>query len=376
MEIKNFKVEEWMGKWEMNAKYNIAETCVDSITLNELLIFAKKNREQFIEESFNKRLTYGHITGLPKFLKGVSELYKTLKPENIITTHGAAGANYHIFLSLVSSEDEIVTVIPTYQQLYSIPASLGACVKTLSLEKEDNYQINIEKLRNIVTKNTKVICLNNPNNPTGMLISKENLIKIVEIAKNVGAYVICDEVYRHLTQNDQWSESIADLYDKGISIGSMSKVFSLAGIRLGWIGTKNKEVIEKVMIQRDYNLISCGIFDEIIGAMALEVKDLILERNKKIIRENLEILDNWINQEKHFNYIKPQGGTTALIYYDFNINSEEFCRKLYEKTGVFVVPGECFDIENCFRIGYAANKEILKKGLSQISNFTKTFLGI
>ncbi|HBA97658.1 MAG TPA: aminotransferase, partial [Lachnospiraceae bacterium] len=117
---------------------------------------------------------------------------------------------------------------------------------------------------------------------------------IIDIAKSTGAYVLCDEVYRHLAQEDGWCESVADLYEKGISVSSMSKVFSMAGVRLGWIATHDMDVVKSCLSHRDYNLISCGMFDEALSAVALKHSDAILERNRKIVRENLCILDKWI----------------------------------------------------------------------------------
>lgn len=128
--------------------------------------------------------------------------------------------------------------------------------------------------------NTNLICVNNPNNPTGALMSGALLRQIVEIAKSVDAYVLCDEVYRNLTQVDGWCESIVDLYDKGISVSSMSKVFSLAGLRMGWIATHDKAALRAFLSHRDYNLISCGMFDDAVSALALHHADALLRRNR------------------------------------------------------------------------------------------------
>lgn len=128
----------------------------------------------------------------------------------------------------------MVSLVPSYQQLYSIPESYGADVRLLHLEPANGYLPDLGKLRELVTPDTKLICMSNPNNPTGALMGADMLREIVDIAKSARAYVLCDEVYRHLTQDDEWSESIVDLYDEGISVSSMSKVFSLAGC--AWAG--------------------------------------------------------------------------------------------------------------------------------------------
>ena len=369
MKIKPFAVEEWMNAWEVGAKYNIAETCVDSISMNELFELTGEDKTEFLNRLCARRLSYGDIEGLPEFRKGVCGLYKTLNIENIVPTHGASGANHHVFYSLISPGDRVVSIMPTYQQLYSIPESYGADVQILHLSKENNYLPDLEKLRRLVTPETKMICINNPNNPTGALMSEQILREIVEIARSADAWILCDEVYRHLSQEDGWCPSIVDLYEKGISVSSMSKVFSLAGLRLGWIATHDMSVVKSCLSHRDYNLVSCGVFDEMLAAVALKHRDKLLERSRKIVRENLQILDDWVGSEPHVSYVKPKAGTTALVYYDLDISSYEFCEEMYKKTGAFVTPGDCFEVPHSMRIGYAYGKQDLIDGLKAISEY-------
>lgn len=369
MNIKPFAVEEWMNAYETGARYNIAETCVDSISLDELFELSGTHKESFLNKLCARRLTYGYIEGSPDLKEGIAALYHTIRPDEIVPAHGASGANHHVFYSLINPGDKVISIMPSYQQLYSIPASLGAKVEILHLKKENSYLPDLEELEKMARGGVKMICLNNPNNPTGALMSPEILKKVVDIAKKSDAYLLVDEVYRHLTQDDEWQPSIVDMYEKGISTSSMSKVFSLAGVRLGWIATHDKDALKQFWSHRDYNLISCGMMDEAIAALALASKNQILERNKKIIRENLDILDHWIQKEPRLSYVKPKAGTTALVYYDFPIDSYPLCRRMYDSCGTFVTPGDCFDEPRSMRIGYAADRATLKKGLQAMSTF-------
>lgn len=369
MNIKPFAVEEWMNAYETGARYNIAETCVDSISLDELFELSGTHKESFLNKLCARRLTYGYIEGSPDLKEGIAALYHTIRPDEIVPAHGASGANHHVFYSLINPGDKVISIMPSYQQLYSIPASLGAKVEILHLKKENSYLPDLEELEEMARGGVKMICLNNPNNPTGALMSPEILKKVVDIAKKSDAYLLVDEVYRHLTQDDEWQPSIVDMYEKGISTSSMSKVFSLAGVRLGWIATHDKDALKQFWSHRDYNLISCGMIDEAIAALALASKNQILERNKKIIRENLDILDHWIQKEPRLSYVKPKAGTTALVYYDFPIDSYTLCRRMYDSCGAFVTPGDCFDEPHSMRIGYAADRDTLKKGLQAMSTF-------
>ncbi|MBQ9662670.1 MAG: aminotransferase [Oscillospiraceae bacterium] len=372
MTIKPFAVEEWMNAYETGARYNIAETCVDSVSVEELFTLCGENSDDFWRSFSVRRLTYGDIEGAPSFKEGVCRLYRTLRPEEVVTTHGASGANHHVFYSLVEPGDRVISIMPTYQQLTSIPEGYGADLQLLDLRAENGYLPDLEQLRRLAVPGTKLICINNPNNPTGALMSTQLLNEIVEIAKSVDAYVLCDEVYRHLTQEDTWCASIVDLYEKGISVSSMSKVFSLAGLRLGWIATHDEALRRAVLSHRDYNHISCGMFDEALASVALAHSDRILERNRGIVRKNLAILDAWVQSEPRLFYRKPQAGTTVLVYYDYALPSYEFCARMYRETGAFVTPGDCFEQPKSMRIGYASDTRTLQDGLAAISAFLRT----
>ena len=372
MNIKPFAVEEWMNEYEVGARYNIAETCVDSVSLDELFALTGEDKDAFLKDFCARRLTYGDIWGSDGLREGVCGLYHTVKPGEVVLTHGAAGANHHVFCSLISAGERVVSIMPTYQQLYSIPASIGADVAIMHLKQENSYLPDLDELKALVTPETKMICINNPNNPTGALMSRELLEQIVEIARSVDAYILCDEVYRHLTQEDGWCESIADLYEKGISVSSMSKVFSLAGLRMGWIATHDKDALAAFLSHRDYDLISCGVFDDAAASLALRHRDKMIRRNQAIVRENLAILDAWVREHPHFYYTKPQAGTTALVYYDFDIPSYDFCKRMYHATGAFVTPGDCFEQPHSMRIGYACDQQTLKDGLAALAEFAET----
>ncbi|MGM0603504.1 MAG: aminotransferase [Bacillota bacterium] len=361
MKISPFKVEEWMNEYEMDAEYNIAETCVESLTVEELLELSGE-----VEEKINKlkqmKLTYGHITGSPEFKKEVSSLYKNLNEDNILATHGAIGANFLAIYSLVESTDNVVSVFPTYQQLYSIPASFGAEVRKLELKYEDGFQPDLDELRNMVDKNTKLIAINNPNNPSGALMREDVLKEVVEIARSADAYLLSDEVYHGLYQEDVEIPSAADLYEKAVSIGSMSKVFSLAGLRMGWIAA-GEDIIELCQQHRDYTTISIGMIDDYLSVIALKNRDKILARNTEKIRGQLKLLDEWVKDEELIDYVKPEAGTTAFLKYHLDISSEEFCRRLFAEKGVLAVPGSSFGRDGFFRIGFAGNREELTQGL-------------
>lgn len=373
MFIEPFKVEMWMNEWETRCTYNLAETCVASITIEELLALSGRD-EGDLSELLSMKLTYGDIEGSDRLRTAISMLYANTSIADITITHGTIAANMLVHKGLVERGDHVVSIIPTYQQHYSIPRSIEANVTTLSLEASDGFLPNLDRLRSLVTAKTKLIAFTNPNNPTGALIERPMLEAIAEIANSVGAYLLCDEVYRGTGQvGDGMVPSIVDIYQKGISTAGMSKVFSLAGLRVGWV-VAPKELTEKIMIHRDYDTISVGMINDHFAAMALENADKVLARSQAITRENLAILDNWVDSESRVDWVKPRAGTTAMLKLDIPMSSREFCIDLLKKTGVMLTPGDAFDMEGYVRIGYANEREILEAGLSEMSAYLKTNL--
>ncbi|OEE78547.1 aminotransferase [Vibrio genomosp. F6] len=368
MKIKEFGVEIWMNEYENSCLYNLAETCVESLTIEQLLDMAGK-RETILNELLPMKLTYGAIEGSDRLRNNITEIYQNQQKENILITHGAIGANALIHQTLVEPGDRVVSVLPTYQQHYSIPESFGADVQIVKLKEENNFLPDLEELQKLTNSNTRLITINNPNNPTGALMDEAFLKQIVDIARACDAYLLCDEVYRGTdASGDGFTASIADLYEKGISTASMSKSFSLAGLRLGWIAAPT-DVIHAVTIHRDYNTISVGMLDDHFACIALECKEQILERSRSICQANREVLDAWISNEPLISYVKPQSGTVALLKYDLDMSSREFCVRLLESKGVMFTPGSVLEMEGYVRIGYANNPQVLKDGLQKTSEF-------
>ena len=367
MKIRDFGVEMWMAEYENDAVYNIAETCVESITVNELLSMADMKEEAF-ERIGQMKMTYGAIEGSNELRTEIAKLYDSASVENITVTHGTIGANSLVYDVLVEPGDHVISVLPTYQQHYSIPESLGARVDILPLRWENEFLPDLDELRLLIKPDTKVISINNPNNPTGAVMGKEILNGIIEIARSVGAYVLCDEVYRGLDHEEGFTPSVFDLYEKGISTASLSKTFSLAGLRIGWVAGP-KDFITRANKRRDYNIISCGMIDDYLAGIALRHKDKILERNIALVKRNADILDRWVRNSEHVDYIRPKGGTTAFLRYSNDMKSEELCRDIMKKTGVMLVPGTALDMEGFLRIGYANNTEILEEGLKRLQEY-------
>lgn len=368
MKIEPFGVEIWMNDYETKCELNLAETCVASITLGELIDLAGV-RDTVFDELDAMRLGYGAIEGSERLRDAIAALYQSQGRDRILTTHGTIGANSLVHQALVSRGDHVISVIPTYQQHYSIPESIGAEIELLHLRPENGFLPDLEELRAMIRPDTRLIAINNPNNPTGALMDADLLTEIAAIAREAGAWLLCDEVYRGTDQvGDGYTVSVADIYEKGISTAGMSKAYSLAGLRVGWIAAP-REVIEAVMIHRDYNTISVGRIDEYLAALALENRAALIGRSQQITRSNLAILADWVAAEPRIDWVMPKSGTTALLRYDLPLSSRELCVALLEEEGVMLTPGSAMAMEGWLRIGFTNPTDVLHEGLRRFSAF-------
>lgn len=363
MLIEDFKLEKWINSREAITKIDLSATCPKALSLTELTKITGEDFSKMLDIPLN----YGQLHGTNRLKQAICNLYENANLDRITVTLGGIGANYLVLQTLVNKGDKVVCVCPSYQQMYTLPKTFGANVELFFLK--DDWTLDIDQFKAVVGDDTKLICVTNPNNPTGMNF---DLTSVVEVAKSVGAYLFVDEVYRGLNHSGYtYSKSAVDLYEKAIVTGSMSKTYSLAGIRLGWI-VANPNIIEQINSNREYNTISISALDDYVATIALENHEKIVERNLKIILENKKIILNFINSNSHFSWVEPNAGTIACINFDYDLTSEDFCASLFDKTGVLTIPASCFDMkQNFFRIGYAMDSQMLQEALNLIFDWVR-----
>ncbi|KAK2746177.1 hypothetical protein FQN57_003299 [Myotisia sp. PD_48] len=387
--IKPFAVEQWMDSHETTARYNIAETCAASISLDDLQTFSTEDKRNLVNTSV--KLTYGAIRGSEKLRSNIACLYPngiggggegSLSPYNVLVTPGAILANFLLLYTLVGPGDHVICQYPTYQQLYSVPGSFGAEVSLWKTRLENGWGLDLDELRGLIRENTKLIIINNPQNPTGKTIPTETLIQITNIAREKGIYLFGDEVYRPLFHSLAKSEhppSILSLgYERTIVTGSMSKAYGLAGIRLGWIASNSQQIIDQCTHARDYTTISVSQLDDGIASFALDPAcvDNLVSRNNALAKKNLAILTEFIHEHRNqCDWFHPLAGTTAFVRFSRDgrpVDDVKLCQSLHDGVGVLFVPGGlCFGQEfaGFVRIGYVCETEVLEKGLEQLRKF-------
>lgn len=368
---------------------NIAETCCASVSVDDLEALSTDEMAPS-PLRLSTKLTYGAIRGSDTLRQRIAALYQAdgeapLPAENVLVTQGAIAANFLLYYTLLGPQDHAICVYPAYQQLYGVPQSLGADVTLWRLKEQNGYVPDITELASLSQANTKMIVLNNPNNPTGSTIPAATLSAVVDFARARDIIVLCDEVYRplyhSLSPNTSRPPSILSFgYDKAISTSSMSKAWSLAGIRVGWIATRDRSVIEAVAAARDYTTISVSQLDDQIACFALSdaVRPGLMQRNLALARTNLERLDRFVRERGgRCRWVKPTAGTTAFVQFTDGgkpVEDEAFCLDVLEKTKAMFLPGcKCFghgaEFQGFVRIGYANETAVLEEALGKLGRY-------
>ena len=367
MNIPIFELERIQSLFENTVDFNLTESGFHPYTLNELL-----NKEQ-VDNLHELVLGYGQTNGSLPLRHRISDLYDNINEDNVLVTNGSAEANFIACHTLLAEGDEVVMMLPNYMQIWGIAEEMGCVVKGYNLKEENNWSPDLAELRSNVTANTKMIAVCNPNNPTGYILTREEMHEIIDIAKSVDAWIYSDEVYRGAELNGETIDSFIGMYDKVLVNGGLSKAYALPGLRLGWlVGPKNQ--IADSWAYSDYTSITAGIMSHFIGEIALQPdkRQEILDRNRKMLNENLVVVKEWLDQYGDlFEYVEPQGGGMLFIKYNLDINSTELADWLRLEKSVFILAGDTFGMDKYFRIGIGAQKDYILEGLERVKEALK-----
>jgi aspartate/methionine/tyrosine aminotransferase len=357
MKLPKFEVEQWMTDYENDAVFNLTDTCIPALTVKELLAMDEAGDFQ------NVRLDYGAITGDLMVKEEILKLYQSGDADSITTSQGCLQGNEMVMETLLEVGDHVITFRPGYQAFSDYPRALGCTVTELPLYEDDNWQPSVSDLEEAMKQKTKLIILNDPNNPTGIRFNDAFISRMIELAKTQGTWILSDEVYR-----DPACPSVSDLYEQGISTGSLSKMYSLAGLRFGWIKGPH-DLIQKINERRDYSIISTGPLADTLAYIALKNKDRLLERAGNVIQANRKIIQDWLKNEPACSVVLPEFCTVSFLKYEGDIPSKQLALDLLKKHGVFFVPCACFFHENHLRLSLTADPEVMKQGLSLLSSY-------
>jgi aspartate/methionine/tyrosine aminotransferase len=356
MPLRPFALEVFLSKWEFTARYHLCASDMQSITLAELLAMADPADRAAWDQLY---LGYTETWGAPSLRQTIASTYDTVTPDQVLTFVGAQEGIFSAMHALLGPDDHAITVIPNYQSVESVPLSL--CATTgIALAPQRNWALDLDQVREAIRPTTRVMCINFPHNPTGKVISRPTLDSLISICRERGIYLFSDEVYRLLERRPEMTlPQVADLYEKGLSLGVMSKAYGLPGLRLGWIASKDVALLQRMERVKHYTSICSPAPSELLTQIALKAREQILARNRALIAHNLPILDAFFQEHAHlFEWSTPDGGSIGFPRYLGSEGVETFAADLVENAGVLLLPGSVYKSDlsatptDRFRVGY------------------------
>jgi aspartate/methionine/tyrosine aminotransferase len=360
-----FMLERDMSVWENKVKYNLSESGVHPMTITDL----SEGNNEFVEQILTSELNYAQANGIPELRDNIAALYPGASRENVIVTTGAAQANFTSIITALDPGDEIVVMLPNYMQIYGIGINYGLDVKTFSLKEELGWSVDIDEVGNVVSEKTKLIAVCNPNNPTGHIMTDDEMNAVIAAADRAGAWLLSDEVYAGAEHHqEEVTPSFWGRYDRVLAVGSMSKAYGLPGLRIGWV-VAPADMVDEIWARQDYVTISASMLGNKLAAYALspEVLPRIIARTRQYIRSGYKNLDNWIQEHSNLlSVIPPQAAAIAFVRYHKEVNSSELVQRLIKDHDTYIVPGDLFGLDHHLRISFGLSADYVNEGLSRV----------
>jgi len=352
MTIPEFKLERYFARYEFVAPYLMCSSDVETMRMADLLELADGPTREIWDDL---TLGYTEYPGHPRLREEISGLYADIAPEQVTCFAGAEEAVFVTLSSLLQPGDHAIAFWPGYQSLYEVARAAGAEVTLIELREADGWAVDMDAVRKAMRPNTKLIVVNAPHNPTGALIPPRDLRILADLADDAGAHLFGDEVYR-LLEHDSVDRlpAAADLATCGISLGVMSKAFGLAGLRIGWIASRDPEVHARAAALKDYTSICNSAPSEVLALIALKARETILARNRALVTENLARLDRFfLDHSDRFTWVRPRAGCIGFPRLRGDVPVEQFAEEMVERAGVLVLPGTMYDHPGGhFRVGF------------------------
>jgi aspartate/methionine/tyrosine aminotransferase len=358
MKFPSFDMERMQSTWEHRVRYDLSESGVEALTLEEI------TRDQ--KELMRSRLGYAEGVGREPTRALIAGFHPGNDAGNVLITTGTSEANFLALMTLVSSGDEVVVVMPNYMQVHGIAQGLGARVREVWLREERGWRVDLDALAAAVNEKTRLICVCTPNNPTGQVLTRSEIALIVAIAAKHGAWILSDEVYRGAELDSVESPSFSGRGERIVVTGGLSKVYGLPGLRIGWLVAPEPET-QAALRLKDYTTIAPATLSEALAEIALERRDELLKRARFILSERWPKLEDWATtHSRELHWTPPQAGGICFFSYRFPIESMALVDRLIAEYSTMVVPGIHFRAERHLRIGYGMESRILHAGLAAI----------
>lgn len=349
MNLPPFKLERFFAKYEFSTKYLLCSSDCEAMSVAELLALEEGSAQTF-QQTW---LGYTESQGSPGLRAEICRLYETMEPAQILVHTGAQEAIFLFMFAAFKEYDHVIVHSPAYQSLAEVARAAGCDVSPWRAREENGWSLDLDELRHLMRTNTKAIIVNTPHNPTGYLMSRADYEELHKFAETNKVLLFSDEVYRE-SEYDPTARlpAACDLGEYAISLGVTSKTYGLAGLRIGWIATKNTKLYEKMASLKDYTTICNSAPSEFLAEVGMRNRHKLVERNLSIIKQNLAVIDDLFSRRADlFSWVRPRAGSMGFPRY-LGGSVETFCDELVKEAGVLLLPGSVYDdSRNHFRLG-------------------------
>jgi aspartate/methionine/tyrosine aminotransferase len=373
MQLTSFALERFFARWEFTAEMMLCASDVEGWPMAELLALASEEDRRRWETI---RLGYTESPGLPELRAEIASLYETVQAEDVLVFSGAEEAIFTLHNVLLGPGDHAVVVRPAYQSLAEVARAAGADVSGIELREERGWRLDVDEIRGLLRPSTRLVLVNEPHNPTGSLTDRATFDRLVALAAESGTWLIVDEVYRFLEFDpaDRLPAG-ADASPTGVSIGVMSKSFALAGLRIGWIATRDRDLLGRLAAFKDYTTICNSGPSEVLALIALRARDRVLARNREIVLSNVARLDEFFGRWRGtFEWVRPRGGSIGFPRLALDVPVDRFADALVAETGVLIAPGGLFGgAADHFRLGFGRTN--MPEAMARLEAFTHSRYG-
>jgi aspartate/methionine/tyrosine aminotransferase len=369
MKVRPFQLERYFAAHEFTAPHILCASDCESLSVQELL-----NLESGAADRLNNLwLGYTDSQGSSFLRRGIASLYSQIGHDQVVVHTGAEEAIFTFMNVTLDYGDHVIVHYPCYQSLIEIASSLGCEVTPWIAREEDDWNLDLDFLNDHVTNKTRVVVINSPHNPTGYVMPEEAAPFLIHLSQKYGFIIFSDEVYRFLEHGAcRRLQPFCDLDHRAVSLGVMSKSFGLAGLRIGWIATRNRDVLTGIGAFKDYTTICNSAPGEFFAEVALRNREQIIGRNIGIIRDNMAVLNSFFSEHSHiFHWHPPQAGPIAFPSLKHTVSAEDLCRDLLHHSGVLLLPGQVYGKEyvHNFRIGFG--RKNLPECIDRLENYLR-----
>lgn len=351
MNIRPFELERYFAAHEFTTPHVLSSSDCDGLEMKSLIESADITLQ---EEWKSLRLGYTESAGSPALRREIASLYEDIEPDDVLVTVPEEG----IFLAMhamLNKSDHIICPLPQYQSLLTVAESIGCTVTTWQPDEEKDWYFDPQHLRDAIQPNTKLIVLNFPHNPTGALPSKQDFQEMMDIAKEHGIRIFSDEMYRFLELDTQDRlPSASEIDPRAVSLFGMSKTFGLAGLRIGWLVSKDRELMQRIQSLKDYTTICSSAPSELLAFIGLKQRDAIISRHIERIRTNLTHLDRFFTEFSSVaSWVRPKAGTLCFPKLLLPEPASQFCKRVTQEAGIMLLPSTVYEYgEQHIRIGF------------------------